>query len=39
LEARNDAMSRQHGLALPGDTLADLAQLARDLGLQSQLPF
>jgi LDH2 family malate/lactate/ureidoglycolate dehydrogenase len=39
LEARNDAHNRQHGVALPEDTLADLAQLARDLGLQSRLPF
>jgi LDH2 family malate/lactate/ureidoglycolate dehydrogenase len=39
LEARNDARNRQHGLALPADTLADLTQLARELGLQSRLPF
>ena len=39
LAARNDASNRRHGLALPADTLADLAKLARELGLRAQLPF
>jgi LDH2 family malate/lactate/ureidoglycolate dehydrogenase len=39
LEARNDASNRQHGLVLPADTVADLTKLAREFGLQSQLPF
>jgi LDH2 family malate/lactate/ureidoglycolate dehydrogenase len=39
LEARNDAKNRQQGIQLPDDTVKDLAKLARELGLQSQLPF
>ena len=39
LAARNDASNRRHGLALPADTLADLAKLARELGLRAQLLF
>ena len=39
LEARNDADNRARGLQLPDDTLADLAKLAKEMGLQSLLPF
>jgi LDH2 family malate/lactate/ureidoglycolate dehydrogenase len=33
IEARNDARYRKEGLLLPGDTLADLAKIAKRLGL------
>lgn len=33
IEARNDARHRRDGLALPEDTLADLARVAKDAGL------
>jgi LDH2 family malate/lactate/ureidoglycolate dehydrogenase len=39
LETRNDARNLQRGVTLPADTIVDLAKLARELGLQSQLPF
>jgi LDH2 family malate/lactate/ureidoglycolate dehydrogenase len=39
IEARNDARNRAEGLLLPDDTLADLARIARETGLQSKLPF
>jgi len=39
LEARNEAHNRKEGLLLPEDTLADLAKVARELGLRSRLPF
>jgi LDH2 family malate/lactate/ureidoglycolate dehydrogenase len=38
-EARNDIKNRKEGLALPEDTLTDLARIARETGLQSKLPF
>ena len=39
LEARNDAANRKAGLHLPDDTLADLAKIAKETGLESKLPF
>jgi len=39
MEARNDARNRAEGLQLPQDTLADLARIARETGLESKLPF
>ncbi|GAA4324543.1 Ldh family oxidoreductase [Pigmentiphaga soli] len=39
IEARNDARNRRDGLLLPQDTLADLARIARETGLESELPF
>lgn len=39
IEARNDSKNRQSGLYLPQDTVEDLIKVARDLGLESQLPF
>jgi LDH2 family malate/lactate/ureidoglycolate dehydrogenase len=39
LEARNDAKHRREGLALPEDTRADLARIARLTGLEAKLPF
>jgi LDH2 family malate/lactate/ureidoglycolate dehydrogenase len=39
LEARNDTKNRQQGIQLPEDTIKDLAKLARELRLESQLPF
>jgi LDH2 family malate/lactate/ureidoglycolate dehydrogenase len=38
-EARNDARNRNGGIILPEDTLADLAKLAKESGLESKLPF
>lgn len=39
IEARNNVRHRAEGLALPDDTLADLAGVARDLDLTDALPF
>jgi LDH2 family malate/lactate/ureidoglycolate dehydrogenase len=39
IEAKNDARNRADGLLFPDDTLADLARIARETGLQSKLPF
>ncbi len=39
LEARNEAHNRKEGLLLSEDTLADLAKVAREFGLESRLPF
>jgi len=39
MEARNDARNRAEGLQLPQDTLADLARIAREAGLEAKLPF
>jgi LDH2 family malate/lactate/ureidoglycolate dehydrogenase len=38
MEARNDAKSRSEGLQFPQDTLADLARIARETGLEAKLP-
>jgi LDH2 family malate/lactate/ureidoglycolate dehydrogenase len=38
-EVQNEAHHRQEGLLLPEDTLADLTKIARELGLESRLPF
>ncbi len=38
IEARNDARHRVQGIALPGDTIADLKRIAKETGLQSLLP-
>jgi LDH2 family malate/lactate/ureidoglycolate dehydrogenase len=38
LEARNDEGNRRDGLALPDDTLADLARVARKAGLDDFAP-
>ncbi len=37
MEARNDAENRKQGLALPGDTCADLKRIARETGLEKKL--
>ena len=39
MEARNDERNRREGLALPEDTIADLARIATLTGLDSKLPF
>ena len=39
IEARNDARQRREGIVLPADTLADLAKIARENGLDAKLPF
>jgi len=39
MEARNDERNRREGLALPEDTLTDLARIARETGLEARLPF
>ena len=39
LEARNDVRNRAEGLSLPKDTESDLRVLARELELESRLPF
>jgi len=39
MEARNDVRNRKEGLALAGDTIADLARIADETGLRSALPF
>jgi LDH2 family malate/lactate/ureidoglycolate dehydrogenase len=39
IEARQDRESRRDGLLLPAATLADLQQLAAELGLETLLPF
>lgn len=39
MEANNDIINRRDGLALPDDTLADLARIARETGLEAMLPF
>ena len=38
IEARNDERNRREGLLLPDDTLADLARIAGELGLEGILP-
>ncbi len=39
MEARNDAKNRKEGLLFPEDTITDLKKVARELGLESRLPF
>jgi LDH2 family malate/lactate/ureidoglycolate dehydrogenase len=39
IEANNDVANRRRGLSLPVDTLADLARIARETGLEAKLPF
>jgi LDH2 family malate/lactate/ureidoglycolate dehydrogenase len=39
IEARNDLRNRETGLQFPADTLADLARIARETGLEAKLPF
>jgi LDH2 family malate/lactate/ureidoglycolate dehydrogenase len=39
IEANNDTANRRDGLLLPADTLAGLATIAEDTGLQDELPF
>ena len=39
IEANNDIDNRRDGLLLPGDTLENLASIARDSGLTGLLPF
>jgi LDH2 family malate/lactate/ureidoglycolate dehydrogenase len=39
IEARNDLRNREGGLQFPADTLADLARIARETGLEAKLPF
>jgi len=39
MEANNNIVNRRDGLALPDDTLADLARIAQETGLESELPF
>jgi len=38
IEDNNDAQFRRKGLALPAETLADLRRIAKDTGLEAQLP-
>jgi len=38
MEARNDRANRRDGILFPADTLADLARLARETGLEARLP-
>ena len=38
IEARNDVANRRDGLMLPADTRADLAKLARELGIEALWP-
>jgi hypothetical protein len=38
MEARNDEKNRRDGLALPEDTRADLARIAKLTGLEAKLP-
>ena len=37
IEARNDARYREEGLLLPEDTLADLAKIAKQVGVPLNL--
>lgn len=39
IEAKNDLRHRKEGLTFPADTLADLARIARETGLEAKLPF
>ncbi len=39
MEANNNIANRRDGLLLPDDTVADLARIARETGLEAQLPF
>ncbi len=39
LEARNELRYREEGLQFPQDTINDLIKVARELGLESELPF
>ena len=39
IEARNDVANRRDGLMLPADTQADLAKLARELGIEALWPL
>jgi LDH2 family malate/lactate/ureidoglycolate dehydrogenase len=39
IEARSDINNRKSGLQFPKDTIADLIKVARQFGLESQLPF
>ncbi|MCW5603196.1 MAG: Ldh family oxidoreductase [Burkholderiales bacterium] len=39
MEARSDTRYRKEGLALPEDTLTDLARIAKLTGLEARLPF
>jgi LDH2 family malate/lactate/ureidoglycolate dehydrogenase len=39
MEARNDAKNRAEGLSLPQDTIDDLQRIAKEMGLEGQLPF
>jgi LDH2 family malate/lactate/ureidoglycolate dehydrogenase len=39
IEAKNNAKHRKDGLSFPEDTLADLRRIARETGLEAQLPF
>ncbi len=39
MEARNDERNRNDGLVLPADTISDLARIADEMELRSELPF
>jgi LDH2 family malate/lactate/ureidoglycolate dehydrogenase len=39
IEAKNDADNRVQGLLFPDDTLTDLRRIARETGLEPNLPF
>jgi LDH2 family malate/lactate/ureidoglycolate dehydrogenase len=39
IEARNNAKHRKEGLLLPEDTLTDLRRIAKETGLEAELPF
>jgi LDH2 family malate/lactate/ureidoglycolate dehydrogenase len=39
IEARNDLRNRKEGIQFPEDTLADLRRIAKETGLEAQLPL
>jgi len=39
IEARNDARNRKEGIQFPDDTLADLKRVAKETGLERELPL
>jgi len=39
MEANNDSRNRRDGLSLPEDTLVDLKRIAKETGLEAQLPL
>ena len=39
LEANNEQRNRRDGIEFPDDTLADLKRIAREMRLETRLPF